>query len=190
MRDRNRILIPGLALAAFIATQTVGGATGVLVQRGAEIDGTLTTTLTSKTAHDGEPFTLDAASTWFHKNPLPTGSVIEGHLEGVAPAAPMRKATMHIVIDDVRLPDGTTAPLHARVDSLKDFEPRRHLLRDSGVIVGSAIVGHVLSKKVGHNGGTLAGTATGFALVSTMKSDIVVKRGTLVRLKAADDIVE
>jgi hypothetical protein len=190
MSDRNQIFIPGLAIAVLIASQTLGSAQTVLVRSGAEIDGTLTTTITSKTDHDGDPFTLDAASTWFYKNPLPTGSVVEGHLEGVAPAAPTRKATMRIIIDDVRFPDGKTTPLRARVDSLKEFEPRMHLLRDSGVIVGSAIVGHVLSKKSGRIGGTLAGTATGFALVSTMKSDIVVKKGTLVRLRAVDAIAE
>jgi hypothetical protein len=36
--------------------------------------------------------------------------------------------------------------------------------------------------------GGLAGAAAGFALVSTMKSDIVVKQGTVVGLKLKDNV--
>jgi hypothetical protein len=186
---KARISAPAIVgLITLFILPTLTGAQTILAQRGSEIDGTLTTTLTSKTDHTGDPFSLDATGTWFHKNPLPQGSVIDGHIEDVSPATPTHQATMHIIIDDVRLPDGTVTPLHARVDSIKELEPHKHFLRDTGIVVGSAVVGHILSKKSGKNGGTLAGAATGFALVSTLKSNIVVKKGTLIRLKALDDV--
>ena len=93
-----------------------------------------------------------------------------------------------IIFDDIRLPDGNTVPIHAKVDSLKEFEPHKHILRDTGVIVGSAVVGHVAASKMGVQHGGVAGAAAGFALVSAMKSDIVVKNGTLVKLRLLDDV--
>ncbi len=59
-----------------------------------------------------------------------------------------------------------------------------------GVIVGSAVVGHIASKKTGMHGGTLAGAAAGFAIVSAMKSDITIKPGTIVKLKLLHDLPE
>ena len=56
------------------------------------------------------------------------------------------------------------------------------------MIVGSAVAGHIVSKKTGVGGGTLAGAAAGFAIVSAMKSDLTIKPGTIVKLKLLHDI--
>jgi hypothetical protein len=53
------------------------------------------------------------------------------------------------------------------------------------LIAGSAVAGHMIAGK--HHGG-VAGAAAGFALVSTMKSDIVLRPGTLVKLKLTGDL--
>jgi hypothetical protein len=176
------------ALSAACIGMLPASAQNVIAHRGAHINGTLTTALSSKTNHDGDAFTLDAKDAFFYHNPLPTGSVIDGHVEHVSPAGPTHKATMVIVIDDVALPDGVKAPLKAQVVSLKEFEPKTHHLRDAAIIVGGAVAGHMMSKRTGVPAGTLAGATAGFALVSTMKSDIVVHRGTIVHLQAKDDV--
>jgi hypothetical protein len=164
----------------------------VLVHKGAQIDGTLNDTLDSGKDQSGKTFTLTEREGWFVKNPAIKDATIEGHLENVTPAngIKLQKASMNIVIDDIKLTDGTVIqPVQIGLKSIKDVEPKTHKLRDSAVIVGSAITGHFISKKTGHNGGTLAGAAAGFALVNTMKSNIVLKRGTLIRLKTNADIV-
>ncbi|MBV8353903.1 MAG: hypothetical protein JO101_01175, partial [Candidatus Eremiobacteraeota bacterium] len=161
----------------------------VLAHRGAQIDGALSATLSSKINHPGDPFTLDAKDTLFHHNGLPKGTVIDGHIVAVTPATATQKATMVLAIDDLALPDGTKAPLNARVVSLKEIEPHKHLLRDSAIIVGGAVAGHFVSKKTHVHGGTIAGAVAGFALVNRMKSDIVVKKGTILKLKAQSDVV-
>ncbi|MGH7729062.1 MAG: hypothetical protein ACREM2_09765, partial [Vulcanimicrobiaceae bacterium] len=157
-----------------------------LVRAGQQVDGKLTETLSSKTNHDGDHFTLTPHNGFFVKSPFPSGSVIEGHLEDVSAAGPTHKATMTIVIDDVKYPDGTTYPFHAQLKELKLEQPKTHMLRDTGVIVGSAVAGHFVSNKTGHKGGTLVGAAAGVALVSALKSDIVIKSGTLIRLRATE----
>jgi hypothetical protein len=182
----------GLALVAHNPSLSVAQTSTVLVHKGAQIDGTLNDTLDSGKDQSGKTFTLTEREGWFVKNPAIKDATIEGHLENVTPAngIKLQKASMNIVIDDIKLTDGTVIqPVQIGLKSIKDVEPKTHKLRDSAVIVGSAITGHFISKKTGHNGGTLAGAAAGFALVNTMKSNIVLKRGTLIRLKTNADIV-
>ena len=159
----------------------------VLATRGTQIDGTLTQTLNSKTNHDGDTFSLTQKNTFFHHNAALAGATIDGHLENVTPAGPTHKATMNIIFDDVKLSDGNTIPVKATVS---DIKPPTHHIRDAGLIVGGAVAGHMLGNHMHKQHGGLAGAAAGFALVTTMKSDIQVKTGTIVKMKLASDLVE
>jgi hypothetical protein len=163
----------------------------VLAKKGAQLDGTLNDTLDSGKDSSGKTFTLTEHEGIFVRNPALKGATIDGHIENVTPAdgIKLKPASMSIVIDDIKMPDGTIiSPVQIGLKSLKELEPKTHHLRDSAIIVGTAVTGHVVSKKTGHNGGTLAGAATGFALVNTMKSNIVIKRGTLIRMRVNADI--
>ena len=55
--------------------------------------------------------------------------------------------------------------------NMSAFEPKTHHIRGVG-------------------GGTLAGAAAGFALVSAMKSDLTIKPGTIVKLELLRDITQ
>lgn len=166
--------------------------TTVLVQKGAQLDGTLNETLDSGKDPSGKTFSLTEHEGIFVKNPALKGATIDGHIENVSPANGIKgkKASMSVVIDDIKMPDGALiSPVQISIKSLKDFEPKTHHLRNTAVIIGSAVAGHFVSKKTGHKGGTLAGAATGFALVNSMKSNIVLRRGTLVRMRVNEAIV-
>jgi len=183
--------ITSVALITLSST-VVPAQTTVLAHKGAQLDGTLNETLNSGTDPSGKTFTLTEHEGIFVRNPALKGATIDGHIENVTPANGMKlqKASMSIVIDDIKLPDGTIiSPVQIAIKSLKDLEPKTHKLRDSAVIVGSAVAGHFISSKTGHKGGTLAGAATGFALVNTMKSNIVLKRGTLIRMRVNADVL-
>jgi hypothetical protein len=187
-------LAAALLSLAFMTLNTVAvpAQTTVMAHKGAQLDGTLNDTLDSGKDQSGKTFTLTEHEGFFVKNPPLKGATIDGHIENVTPAngMKMQKATMSIVIDDIKMPDGTIiSPVQIGIKSLKDLEPKTHKLRDSAVIIGSAVAGHFVSNKTGHKGGTLAGAATGFALVNTMKSNIVLKRGTLIRMKVNQEIV-
>jgi hypothetical protein len=190
----HKLRVAALMSLAFMTLNAaaVPAQTTVLAHKGAQLDGTLNDTLDSGKDPNGKTFTLTEHEGFFVKNPALKGATIDGHIENVTPANGMKlqKATMSIVIDDIKMPDGSVVtPVQIGIKSLKELEPKTHKLRDSAVIVGSAVAGHFVSKKTGHSGGTLAGAATGFALVNTMKSNIVLKRGTLIRMKVNDDIV-
>jgi hypothetical protein len=179
-------LCAGLAAPPAINAQT---AATVLVAKGAEVDGSLQEPLTSKVNHDGDHFTLTEKDTFFHRKPQLHGAVIDGHVENVSPAGPGKKATLNLVFDDIKLADGSTVPFSAKLISLKEVEPQTHKVRDAGIILGSAVTGHIVSKHTGKNGGTLAGAAAGVALVATLKDDIKVKRGTILRLRLLEPVV-
>jgi hypothetical protein len=169
---------------------TTGGASGTtLATRGTEVDAVIRQELNSANNHQGDPFTLVEKDTFFHKNPTLHGAAIDGHVENVSAAKPLHSASMTVVFDDVRLPDGSTAPIHATILSMGDFQPKGHTLRNIGIVVGSAVAGHMLAKKTGGHMGTLMGAAAGVALASSLKSDIVVMPGTVVRLRLLDDLV-
>jgi hypothetical protein len=176
-----------IVLGASLTLPAGSSAQSVVVKRGTIVYGTLQQSLDSKTNHNGDSFTLSEKDTWFHHNPELKGGVIEGHVENVSPAGATHKASMSVILDDIRLPDGTVAPIHAQILSAKEFEPHKHLFRDTGVIISSAVVGHMVASKMGKQHGGLAGAAAGFALVSTMKSDIRLKKGTVVKLKITQD---
>jgi len=187
VRRTLRTLAAGAALAALCAG--MAGAQGApLTKKGSEIDARVVGGFSTKTSHSGDPFALTETDLIFVHHPDLKGATIEGHLEDVVAAGPTRKASMNVIFDDIKFADGRTEPIAVAVKNMSAFEPKTHHLRDMGVIVGSAVVGHIVSKKTGHGGGTLAGAAAGFALVSAMKSDVTIKRGTIVKLTLLHDL--
>lgn len=178
-----------LAAAVTAAVTPPALAQTVLAHRGASVNATLEQTLDSGRAHDGDTFALVAKDTFFTKAGPLKGATIEGHIESVTSASPRHKASMNIIFDDVKMADGTTAAVRAHVASMKELEPKTHKMRDATMIVGGAVAGHMLSKKTGKKGGTLAGAAAGFMLASSMKSNIVLKRGTVIKLTFDQDVI-
>ncbi len=173
--------------AAFVSAAAAASADTTVAKKGEVVGGVLQQTISSKTNHDGDTFTLVEKSTFFHHNPALSGATFDGHVENVTPKSATHKATMTVVFDDVKLADGSTEPIQAKLNSLQSFEPKTHHVRDVGLVVGGAVVGHMFAKK--HHGG-LGGAAAGFALASTLKSDIDVKQGTLVKLVLTEPLVE
>jgi hypothetical protein len=179
-------------LAAAVLTALCAGIAGAqgapLTKKGSEIDARVQTALSTKTSHNGDPFALTETDLIFVHHPELKGATIEGHVEDVVAASSTRKASMNVIFDDIKFADGRTEPIFLGVRNMSVFEPRSHHLRDMGLIVGSAVAGHIVSKKTGHGGGTLAGAAAGFAIASALKSDITIKQGTIVKLKLLQDL--
>jgi hypothetical protein len=157
-------------------------------KKGAIFDAKLLTELNSKTGKSGDSFQMTATSSFFHKHPELNGVILEGHLENVVAASPTHKASMNIIFDDFKYPDGHTVPVKVKPTKMSTFEPQTHHMRDLALIVGGAVAGHITSKKTGVKGGTAAGAAAGFALASTLKSDIDIKAGTIIQFKVLEDV--
>ena len=97
----------------------------VIAPRGTEFEARLNTELSTKRLHDGDTFTMTEHEGFFHHAPAALrGATIDGHVENVSPAKMGHGATLNVFFDDVKLADGTTAPLDAKVTSTKALEPQ------------------------------------------------------------------
>lgn len=181
------LLLAGCAKSAPVTTQSSGSgaATGgaVIVAANTDFYGRLQQPIGSKTSKDGDKFTLVQTDTFLHKNPALHGAIIEGHLDGVTPAGPMRKPSMTIVFDDIRMPDGTKAPIDVQLVSVNAFEPKTHHLRTIGLMIGGAIAGHEMAKHSGTSHGGMMGAAAGYVMSQELKTDIAVPAGTVLELR-------
>jgi hypothetical protein len=177
------------ASAALIALAGPALAQSAFAPAGAQFEARLDRELDTKRLHDGDTFTLTEHEGFFHKAPPALkGAKIEGHVEQVSAARRDHAATLALIFDDVVMADGTTAAIDAQITSLKELEPRKHHLRSAALVVGGAVVGHIIGKKRGVAHGGIAGAGAGFVIASALKSDIVVKRGTILHLKLREAI--
>lgn len=200
MNRKCTALLFALALAACghhsdVTTQSSGsnanasaGGTAI-VTAGTNFYGRLQQSISTKTNHDGDAFALAETDTLLHKNPALHGAVIEGHLENVRAAGPMRNPALTLVFDDLRLADGTKAPIDVTLESMKAFEPKSHHLRTIGLMIGGAVAGHEVAKHTGKSHGGLIGAAGGYALSQSLKTDITVPAGTVIEVKFKKDAV-
>jgi hypothetical protein len=128
---------------------------------------------------DQEPFTLKG------KNGSLKDATIQGHLEDVVKAQKGKKASLHLVLDDVVLKDGSQYPIDATlVNTQVESKTKGKFLQNAGVILGGAVAGHFLGDKAKFKHGGLAGGAAATALVlSSPGGEVVLKKGTDVNLK-------
>lgn len=171
-----------------VTTQSAGASSAdssgaVVVAAGTRYYGKLEQPIDTKTSRDGDTFALDQTDTLFHKDPALHGAVVEGHLEGVRSAGMARKPALELVFDDIRMPDGTKAPINVKLLSFKAFEPKTHHLRTLAMMTGGAIAGHEIAKHSGKKHGGLVGAAGGYVLSQEMKTDIHVPAGTVIELQ-------
>lgn len=204
----NRFSTPRLAAAALLAVsliacskqqhvETQSSSAGapapaggqVVVPAKTDFYGKLDSEISTKKSHSGDKFTLTHTDTFFHKNPALNGAVIEGHLDNVAAAGLAKKPSLTLVFDDVKMADGTTAPVDVKLVSLHSFDAKSHKLRTLGMVVGGAVAGHVAAKTAGKSHGGLMGAAGAYVLSQEMKTDIDVKPGTVLEVHFNSDAV-
>lgn len=160
--------------AASGAPAAPGGS--VLVPAGTQFRGKLQAEISTKKSHDGDTFTIERSD----------GTTIDGHLANVSAAGFNKKPALTVVFDDVKLPDGQTAPINVQLVNVGAFNAQSHHWRTIGMVLGGGTAGHIAAGK--HHGGTL-GAAGGYILSQEMKTDVDVKPGTVIVVKFVSDAV-
>jgi hypothetical protein len=171
--------------ASNVTTQSAGAGQAprggnTIVAPGTEYYGKLEQPIGTKTSKDGDTFSID--ETRSSVQPL-QGAVIDGHLEGVQSAGPMRKPKMIVVFDDIRLPDGTKTPIDVQLVSLDAFAPKTHHMRTIGMMIAGAVAGHEVAVHTGGHHGALLGAIGGYATSQALKTDIAVPAGTILEVR-------
>lgn len=169
-----------MKVRAFLGALVLGGLFAIGIARaatvdlpaGATIDGTLQREINTKTAQDGQRFSILTSS----------GSRIIGHLAQVDRANIGRKAHVKLVLDDIRLPDGTSAPINATVIGISTHRQTNYV-QAAGQVLGGMIVGNIIGKAIGTNLGGLVGVAGGGLLAANTSSNIDIPAGAPVRIK-------
>ena len=159
----------------------------VVVAANTDFYGKLDTEISTKKNHSGDKFTITHTDTFFHKDPALAGAVLEGHLDNVQAAGLAKKPTLAIVFDDVKLADGTTAPVDVKLMNVGAFDAKSHKMRTMGMVVGGAVAGHMAAKAAGKSHGGLMGAAGAYALSQQLKTDIDVKPGTVIEVHFTSD---
>jgi hypothetical protein len=118
-------------------------------------------------------------------NPVLKGAKIEAHLEDVVKAQKGKKASLHLVFDDIVLKDGKSLPIEASlIDTKIESKTKGQFLKNVAVIAGGTAAGHFAGKKMGQKHGGLMGgaAATAFVLASP-GGEVVLKKGSELDLK-------
>jgi hypothetical protein len=134
---------------------------------------------------DQERFILKVKNNSVDKNPSLKDAQIRGHLENVVKAASGKKASLHLVFDDVVLKNGDVHPANiALVESKIESKTQSKFFQNAGIVLGGAVAGKFLGDKTKFKHGGLAGGGAAAAFVlSSPGGEVVIKQGSDIKLK-------
>lgn len=152
---------------------------------GTTFDTILDQDLSTGKNNNNDRFTMRVKNSLLGGNQTLKDAQIQGHLEDVVKAARGKKASLHLVIDDIILKDGSAYPIDASlVNTQVETKTQGKFLKNAGIILGGAVAGHFLGDKAKFKHGGLAGGAAATAFVlSSPGGEVVLKKGTDVKLK-------
>jgi hypothetical protein len=153
----------------------------VLVAAGTTFDTDMQQEVSTAKNRDNDTFILKIKS----GNPVLKDGKIEGHVEGVVKAAKGKKAQLNLVFDDITLKNGDKLPIDATlVNTQIETKTKGKFLQNAGIILGGVAAGHFVGNKASFKHGGLAGGAAATAYVlSSPGGEVVMKKGTDVKLK-------
>lgn len=171
--------------AAPTATQANQAPKQATIAAGTTFKGTLQEEISTGKNHNQDRFTLRINNGSVGKNAALKNAEIHGHLEDVVKAERGKKASLHLVFDDVTLKDGSQLPLDVTlVNTQVETKTKGKFLQNAGLVLGGAVAGHFLGNKAKFKHGALAGGAAAAAFVlSSPGGEVVVKKGTDLQLK-------
>ncbi|MEG4197300.1 hypothetical protein QUA45_03305 [Microcoleus sp. Pol12A5] len=151
------------------------------VPAGTSFDTVLQQDLSTGKNRDNEPFTLRVKG----GNKTLKDAAIQGHLEDVVKAAKGKKASLHLVFDDIQLADGSAYPIDVTlVNTQVETKTKGKFVQNAGIILAGAAAGHFLGNQAKFKHGAVAGgAATAAYVLSSPGGEVVLKKGTNVKLK-------
>jgi hypothetical protein len=151
------------------------------VPAGTSFDTVLQQNLSTGKNRNNKRFTLRVKG----GNKILKDAVIQGHLEDVVKSVKGKKASLHLVFDDIQLANGSAYPIDVTlVNTQVETKTKGKFVQNAGIILAGAAAGNFLGNKAKFKHGTLAGGAAAAAYVlSSPGGEVVLKKGTNVKLK-------
>ncbi len=156
-----------------------------IIPTGTSFDTILQQDLSTGKNRDQDHFTLQVKNPLIGGNPLLRDAQIQGHLEDVVKAVRGKKASVHLVFDDIMLKNGGVYPIDVTlVNTQVETKTQGKFLQNAGIVLGGAVAGHLLGNQAKFKHGALAGgaAAAAFAL-SSPGGEVALKKGTDIKLK-------
>ncbi len=168
---------------------TVPATTTAVIKAGTVFTGKLVKKISTGNARNDDKFTLKVSTPLFGGNPLLKGAIIEGHVEDVVKAQRGKKASLHLVFDDIIFKNKQGQFIDATLVNTKlEKQTQGTLLRNVAILTAGAVAGHYLGQKAGLPTGTGVTSAAAFVLTSP-GGEVVINKGTDFKLKLNKDLV-
>ncbi|MEB3179282.1 MAG: hypothetical protein VKL59_09660 [Nostocaceae cyanobacterium] len=157
----------------------------ILVAAGTGFDTILQSDVSTGKNKNNDRFTLKVKNSSVGKNETLKDATIQGHLEDVTKAAKGKKASLHLVFDDIVLKNGDVYPIDATlVNTQVETKTKGKFVQNAAIIVGGAVAGKFVGDKTKFKHGALAGgTAAAAYVLSSPGGEVVLKKGNKIQLK-------
>lgn len=165
---------------------------GVTLPAGTGVNVTVTTALTSETAHVGDTWTGEIKENVIvgDRVVFPAGSPVSGVISGVLPAERGSRAFLVLEVRSVSA-NGQTHMVSANADSIIAGSTRA---RNVGAVAGGAAAGALLGKAIGGGGkgaligGLVGGAAATGAVAKSKGYQALVKEGSVITFNVNESV--
>ncbi|MEH1921840.1 hypothetical protein [Nostoc sp.] len=157
----------------------------ISVPAGASFETVLKQEISTVKNQNNDRFVLEIKNSSVGDNKVLQNGQIQGHLEDVVKAAKGKKASLHLVFDDISLKNESSYPIDATLVNTKlETKTKGKFIQNAGIILGGTIAGRFLGDKAKFKHGGLAGGAAAAAFVlSSPGGEVVLKKGTNIKLQ-------
>jgi hypothetical protein len=189
------LLVVGGTIACGKGTDSTSGGSqsqsaAVSVPAGTKFEVTVPAEISTGKNKDQDRLTLPIKTPLVGGNAMLKGGKVEAHLENVVKAARGKKASLHLVFDEITLKNSSASPLDVKLLNTKvETKTKGQFLKNAGIILGGAVVGNFVGDKAKKKHGGLAGAAAATAFVlASPGGEVVLKKGTELELQLKSPI--
>ncbi|MEH2198255.1 hypothetical protein [Nostoc sp.] len=157
----------------------------ILIPAGTSFETVLKQEISTGKSQNNDRFVLETKNSSIGANKVLQDGQIQGHLEDVVKAVKGKKASLHLVFDDISLKNGSSYPIDATLVNTKlETKTKGKFIQNTGIILGGTIAGHFLGNQAKFKHGGLAGGAAAAAFVlSSPGGEVALKKGTNIKLQ-------
>ena len=157
----------------------------ISVPTGTSLDTVLQENISTGKNQNNDNFILQIKNSLKGGNQVLKDGQIQGHLEDVVKAAKGKKASLHLVFDDISLKNGASYPIDATLtNTLLETKTKGKFIQNAGIVLGGTVAGHFLGNQAKFkHGGLAGGTAAAAFVLSSPGGEVALKKGTNIKLK-------
>jgi hypothetical protein len=148
---------------------------------GEQLTGTMDQTISSSSAHAGDPFKISNVTSADGDGKV-TAATVYGHVDAVTTAAQGRNARIRLAFDRVQLYDGKSYALAARPTHVNVVTKTNAAREGVGAVVGD-LLGNFVGKVIGAGVLGPLGLIGGYLVAKNARQNVTIPQNSLVTLE-------